>query len=244
MTSIIVVLITFSGGRLIDYIEKYQISETGGNEESGNLNDPPSSTEPTNEVDELLRSSQMLLNSVQMTLEESKRETEPIKDELEYNCGIQHSASGPIFQEGCVRQWAKELIVAVDALHSNNIILGHLSSQNLLLGKSGQMLLTYYHHRDFSKAIPKHKFRNDEFLAPDRLEHTAAADWYCVGVVLYELLTGEKFAQHHPKRWNYFELQIPESVQLSPAAVSLLQGVSYSIHNYYHSFINIYLFTL
>lgn len=187
------------------------------------------------DIDELLVSSQLLLNSVQRTLDE---DTGPFEIVPELDLKTDSTAVEMVenvtesvqpqrrLPEACVRQWAKELIVAVNALHGKNIVLGHLGTENLLLGKNGQLLLTHYHHRDFSKAIAKHSYSKDSYHAPDR-PAGQESDWYNVGVILYELLTGQKFGRYHPGGvWWYFDLQCPsEYVQLSPAAASLIRGV-------------------
>lgn len=177
---------------------------------------------PQVDIEELLLSSQLLLNSVQKTLDGETDTLEISKPSTEVDVLSSRSRCIP---EACVRQWAKELIVAVDALHAKNITLGHLSAHNLLLGKNGQLLITYYHFQDFSDAISKHSCTENSFLAPERLT-SRSSDWYSVGVVLYELLTGHPFQDHHPGRWCYFELQFPDTVRLTSAATSLLDGVS------------------
>lgn len=178
------------------------------------------------DIEELLVSSQKLLHSVQNTLEKTKEQV--VEEERPQQAAEERKVeiSAENFKripEACIRQWAKELIVAVNALHAKQIILGSLGTQNLLLGKSGQLLLTYYHLRDLSHA--------NGGLAPDRPIITQESDWYNVGIVLYELLTGYSFVGAHPGGiWFYFELQFPEGVQLSPVAISLLNGVCFMNH--------------
>lgn len=184
------------------------------------------------DIEELLVSSQLLLNSVQKTLNEEKDGPAISNPSTDVDLGGASllSSRSRCIPEPCVRQWAKELIVAVDALHAKNITMGHLSAHNLLLGKNGQLLITYYHFHDFSNAISKHSFTEDSFLAPER-PTSRSSDWYSVGVVLYELLTGHPFQDHHPGRWCYFELQYPDTVRLTSAATSLLDGVSIIKHD-------------
>lgn len=219
----------------MDYIEAYNAKEeeTVQAEEictcEPNVAAVPAyeSLSPDVDIDELLTSSQKLLDSVQKTLDQTvdmdTKERGPVAKEenICLPCRI---------PEECVRQFAKELVVAVDALHSRDIILGHLATRNLLLGKGGQLLLTYYHHRNYSQVISKHSFCDNVVLAPERTT-TMDSDWYSVGVVLYELLTGQSFLAHHPDRWCYFELQLPGTdPPLSLRATSLLQGVSGHTH--------------
>lgn len=46
--------------------------------------------------------------------------------------------------ESCVRQWAAELLLAIDELHQYGLVLKHLSSENLLLDDRGHIKLTYF----------------------------------------------------------------------------------------------------
>lgn len=174
------------------------------------------------DIEELLVSSQKLLNSVQKTLNESKGVAEPVEKSTSSSSLLNANQKIP---EACVRQWAKELVVAVNGLHERNIVLGHLGADNLLLGKSGQLLLTYFYYRNYSKAIPKQSYSEETFLNGGA--SGPESDWYYVGLVLYELLTGCRFNDFHPGgMWYYFDLQYPEDVQLSRVALSFLRGVS------------------
>lgn len=181
----------------------------------GEKDEAPPPCDSDVDIDELLRCSQQLLNSVQKTLEETAIDefcdTKPPKE-----MNVEEAGHIP---EDCVRQFAKELVVAVDALHGKGIYLGgHLTLRNLLLGKSGQLLLTYYIFRNYSEARPKYTL-----LALEG--STEASDWWTVGVVLFEFLTGCCLFDYNPP-WMCFELQFPDAPLLSEAARSLLHGVS------------------
>lgn len=231
-------LLICSGGRLVDYIAEFEANKDGADNSDGYCDEQlenavapayESMTEDVN-IDELLLSSQLLLKSVQRTLDHSNTEQTnaitAIEDETKESTETKANANRRI-PEDCVRQWAKEMIVAVDALHMQHIILGHIDMHNLLLGKSGQLLLTYYSYWNCAKAISKYSYLEDGHLAQDR-PIGKESDWYSVGVVLYELLTGQRYVDNHPSRWCYFELQLPDTgeSQLTPAAISLLKGVS------------------
>lgn len=209
----------------MDYVAEY---ENQPKEEEETIAPAYETMSPDLEIEELLKSSQKLLNSVQKTLDASKGEEVTEKSHKSSSSVLNTNQKIP---EACVRQWAKELIVAINCLHERNIILGHLGADNLLLGKSGQLLLTYYHYRNYSKAIPKCRYSEEAFLAVGAVDRAVGPelDWYYVGIVLYELLLGCRFTDFHPGGvWYYFDLQYPEDVQLSGVALKLLRGVSCS----------------
>uniref|UniRef100_A0A240SWU4 Protein kinase domain-containing protein n=1 Tax=Glossina morsitans morsitans TaxID=37546 RepID=A0A240SWU4_GLOMM len=50
--------------------------------------------------------------------------------------------------EASIKQWARELLIAIHSSHGRCIILGDLHSKNILLGDKGQQLLTYFYQND------------------------------------------------------------------------------------------------
>ena len=88
-----------------------------------------------------------------------------------------------------------ELVLALEALHKNMIIYRDLKPDNVVLDAEGHIKLT-----DFG--LSKEGIYNNStesfcgsiaYLAPDILNkqgHTRMVDWYLLGVMTYELLTG------------------------------------------------------
>ncbi|XP_055375180.1 ribosomal protein S6 kinase delta-1 [Condylostylus longicornis] len=130
--------------------------------------------------------------------------------------------------EVSVKQWARELVVAIDSLHSKGVILGDLHPDNILLGSKGQLLLSYFHQNegcDPSSNFIYNPLVNETYcIAPER-PLTMKSDWWSFGVVLFELITGCSFRSCHPGGiYMYFEVQFP-NIDISHDARNLLESV-------------------
>eukprot|EP01065_Artemidia_motanka_P022342 TRINITY_DN2653_c0_g1_i1.p1 TRINITY_DN2653_c0_g1~~TRINITY_DN2653_c0_g1_i1.p1 ORF type:complete len:316 (+),score=68.33 TRINITY_DN2653_c0_g1_i1:150-1097(+) len=94
------------------------------------------------------------------------------------------------------RFYHAELVVALQYLHSKDIVHRHVSPENMLLAEDGHMKLG-----DFSNskriAAADRTFTLcglPEYLAPEIIQskgHGRAVDWWAMGVLLYELLSGQ-----------------------------------------------------
>ncbi|KAL9256029.1 Serine/threonine-protein kinase AtPK2/AtPK19-like protein [Drosera capensis] len=101
-----------------------------------------------------------------------------------------------LFREDLARIYAAEIISAVSHLHSNGIMHRDLKPENILLDADGHVVLT-----DFG--VAKHFQGNErsnsmcgtvEYMAPEIVMgkgHDKAADWWSVGVLIFEMLTGK-----------------------------------------------------
>ncbi|KAM3603562.1 uncharacterized protein V6R79_024861 [Siganus canaliculatus] len=127
--------------------------------------------------------------------------------------------------EEFVRCWAAEMVTALDSLHREGVICRDLNPNNILLDQQGHIQLTYFcSWSDVEEACDKEAVSN-MYCAPEVggiSEETAACDWWSLGAILFELLTGTSLLRCHPAGiGRHTALNIPESV--SEEARSLLE---------------------
>jgi len=136
------------------------------------------------------------------------------------------------FSEERVRFYAAEIASAMSHLHSLSIIYRDLKPENILLNSEGHITITDF---GLSKEIDLKEGTQTfcgtpEYLAPEVLKglgHGKAVDWWSLGTLIYEMLTGLPpfYSQNinimYQKILNG-ELRFPSFV--SPDAQNLLEG--------------------
>jgi len=137
------------------------------------------------------------------------------------------------FPENRVKFYAAEIVCAMDHLHSLGIVYRDLKPENILLDSDGHVTITDF---GLSKEVKPnegtHTFcGTPEYLAPEVLKglgHGTAVDWWSLGTLIYEMLTGLPpfYSQNinimYQKILNG-ELRFPSYV--SAEAKSLLEGL-------------------
>ncbi|KAJ1654803.1 cytochrome c oxidase subunit 1 [Dispira simplex] len=97
------------------------------------------------------------------------------------------------FPNDVTRFYAAEIILAIEYLHSKDIIYRDLKPENLLLDSSGHIKITDF---GFAKHVADRTWTlcgTPEYLAPEIIQskgHGKAVDWWALGILVFEMLAG------------------------------------------------------
>ena len=104
-----------------------------------------------------------------------------------------------VFSQARARLYAAELVLAIEHLHSLDVVYRDLKPENILLDGDGHLKLTDFglSKTDVAGAGPENGTTTfcgtPEYLAPEVLHnagHGKAVDWWSLGTLLFEMMAG------------------------------------------------------
>ncbi|KAA0161154.1 hypothetical protein FNF31_03995 [Cafeteria roenbergensis] len=139
------------------------------------------------------------------------------------------------FTEATTRFFAAQLVLALSYLHSKGVVYRDLKPENILVSADGYIKIADFglSKEGVDPTSGSHSFcGTPEYLAPEIIEkrgHGTAVDWWSLGMLVFEMLTGLPpwYTKSRPKLYRDLcsaELEFPADVAVSPAARDLISG--------------------
>ena len=134
-----------------------------------------------------------------------------------YTC-LRYRAMGG-FHEKVARFYAAQIVLALEYLHSLDVIFRNLKPENLMLDHRGYLKITGF---QFAKRVEGRTWAlcgTPEYLAPEIIlsrGHGKAVDWWTLGVLIYEMTHGRTpfLAEHHIQIYQKIVLWEDESCRI------------------------------
>lgn len=129
------------------------------------------------------------------------------------------------FSEETARFYVAEIVLILEFLHeSEGVAYRDLKPENILLDKEGHVKLVDF---GFAKRVDTKETYTlcgtPEYLAPEVIQsegHSTAVDWWALGILLYEFITG------YPPFWHSNPLEIYKQIVHKPIAFTEKHPVS------------------
>ncbi|MHB2021611.1 MAG: serine/threonine-protein kinase [Candidatus Xenobia bacterium] len=125
-----------------------------------------------------------------------------------------------------LREGLRQLGNGLNALHDSGILHRDIKPSNVLVTEDGRLVLIDFGMAVETDAAGAHRSRNvmgtPHYMAPEQATGqavTAASDWYSVGVLMYECMTGEL-----PYRGSLFEVLTAKVNPPSEEVLAALTG--------------------
>ncbi|KAF9924451.1 hypothetical protein BGZ65_008318 [Modicella reniformis] len=135
-----------------------------------------------------------------------------------------------IFSEPRARFYAAELVLALEHLHSRNVVYRDLKPENVLLSSQGHIVLVDFGlcKQNVTEDERTHTFcGTTEYLAPEIVKGTGygkAVDWWSLGVLLYEMLVGSSpFADNRTEGTHHKILHRPVIFPTRPGVSTVVR---------------------
>ncbi|XP_065662305.1 ribosomal protein S6 kinase delta-1 isoform X2 [Hydra vulgaris] len=126
-----------------------------------------------------------------------------------------------------IKIWAAQIVFGVSELHSKGIICRDLNPLNILLDSNGVVKLTYFSNVegiDYNINLDAIRYLYTSPEVNGVFDNVTSTDWWSVGALLFELITGKSLYSCHPDGiTNRSVIVLPKMI--STEAHSLLAGL-------------------
>jgi serine/threonine protein kinase len=133
---------------------------------------------------------------------------------------LQKEKTGNYLDEVAIAFYAAEIVVALEHIHSQNIVYRDLKPENILVDGEGHIKLSDFGLSKVTEAGEDLTFTvcgTPEYVAPEIVEnegHNKNIDWWSLGVLLFEMYTGQTPFHQMPIQTIFEKLKSPSNISL------------------------------